>query len=205
MDEPLGALDKKLRDHMQLEIKQLHTEIGITVLYVTHDQEEAMVMSDRICLMNDGAIVQIGTPDDLYFRPRTVFAADFLGESNILTAEVVETTATVARLRAVSDQLISAPPVDGLGGDKAVSFMVRPEAIRVVDRAESGHNTLDFIVSEAIVAGAVTKLFGQLKDGQKVSITELTKGNRRAYSPGTTLKIGWPVDQTVILKNPAGP
>ena len=69
MDEPLGALDKKLRDQMKLEIKQLHTRLGITVLYVTHDQEEAMVMSDRICLMNDARIEQIGTPDELYFRP----------------------------------------------------------------------------------------------------------------------------------------
>src|SRR6202051_1790880 len=71
MDEPLGALDKKLRDQMQLEIKQLHAELRITVLYVTHDQEEAMIMSDRICLMNDGQIEQIGTPDELYFHPRT--------------------------------------------------------------------------------------------------------------------------------------
>ena len=83
MDEPLGALDKKLRDQMQLEIKQLHAELRITVLYVSHDQEEAMIMSDRICLMRDGHIEQIGTPDELYFQPRTRFAAEFLGESNV--------------------------------------------------------------------------------------------------------------------------
>ena len=80
MDEPLGALDKKLRDQMKLEIKRLHTELGITVLYVTHDQEEAMIMSDRVCLMNNSQIEQIGSPADLYFRPRSVFAADFIGE-----------------------------------------------------------------------------------------------------------------------------
>ena len=78
MDEPLGALDKKLRDTLQREIKQLHENLGITVLYVTHDQEEAMVMSDRICVMNDGGIDQIGTPDELYFNPTSVFTADFL-------------------------------------------------------------------------------------------------------------------------------
>src|SRR5665213_2550370 len=89
MDEPLGALDRKLRDQMQLEIKGLHSRLGITVLYVTHDQEEALAMSDRICLMNNGRIEQIGTPQDLYFRPRTIFVADFLGESNILDATVV--------------------------------------------------------------------------------------------------------------------
>ncbi len=90
MDEPLGALDKKLRGTLQREIKQLHENLGITVLYVTHDQEEAMVMSDRICVMNDGRIDQIGTPNELYFHPSTVFSADFLGESNLFNAEVLE-------------------------------------------------------------------------------------------------------------------
>src|SRR3569832_1475051 len=82
MDEPLGALDKKLRDHMQLEIKRIHRDTGTTIVYVTHDQEEAMTMSDRICLMNGGRIEQLGSPSDLYFRPRSLFTADFLGESN---------------------------------------------------------------------------------------------------------------------------
>src|SRR5690606_24648249 len=90
MDEPLGALDKKLRDALQLEIKQLHEDLGITVLYVTHDQEEAMVMSDRICLMNNARIEQIGTPDELYHRPKTVYAADFLGESNFMDVVLTE-------------------------------------------------------------------------------------------------------------------
>jgi putative spermidine/putrescine transport system ATP-binding protein len=90
MDEPLGALDKKLRDEMQLEIKQLHSAIGITVLYVTHDQEEALAMSDRICLMNRGGIEQVGTADDLYFRPQSLFAAQFLGDSNVLPVTVAE-------------------------------------------------------------------------------------------------------------------
>src|SRR4051794_7365585 len=89
MDEPLGALDRQLRDRMQLEIKQLHKRLGITVLYVTHDQEEALAMSDRICLMRQGRVEQIGSPEELYFRPRTEFAADFLGESNIIPGIIV--------------------------------------------------------------------------------------------------------------------
>src|SRR5688572_1487634 len=88
MDEPLGALDKKLRDQMQLEIKALQRRLGITVVYVTHDQEEAMTMSDRICLMNHARIEQIDSPENLYFRPRSVFAADFLGDSNIFKARL---------------------------------------------------------------------------------------------------------------------
>ena len=91
MDEPLGALDKKLREEMQLEIKHLHEQLGITVLYVTHDQEEAMVMSDKICLFNEGSIEQVGSPEEMYFAPRSKFAASFLGESNILNASVKAT------------------------------------------------------------------------------------------------------------------
>ena len=92
MDEPLGALDRKLRDHMQLEIKRIHREMGTTIVYVTHDQEEAMTMSDRICLMNGGQIEQLGTPDELYFHPRTLFVADFIGESNLLSGVVTAVT-----------------------------------------------------------------------------------------------------------------
>src|SRR3569832_656521 len=88
MDEPLGALDKKLRDHMQLEIKRIHRDTGTTIVYEPHAQEEAMTMSDRICLMNGGRIEQLGTPSDLYFRPRTLFVADFIGESNLLGGQV---------------------------------------------------------------------------------------------------------------------
>ena len=80
MDEPLGALDKKLRDQMQLEIKRLHSNLGVTVLYVTHDQEEALVMSGPNCLINAGRIEQLGGPHELYFQPKSVFAADFLGD-----------------------------------------------------------------------------------------------------------------------------
>jgi len=88
MDEPLGALDKKLREHMQFEIKRLHRETGATIIYVTHDQEEALALSDRICLMNHARIEQIGSPQDIYARPRTAFAADFIGISNIFRGRV---------------------------------------------------------------------------------------------------------------------
>ena len=84
MDEPLGALDKKLREHMQIEIKQLHYMLGVTIVYVTHDQSEALTMSDRVAVFNNGGIVQIGTPDGLYNEPATAFVASFIGENNTL-------------------------------------------------------------------------------------------------------------------------
>ena len=95
MDEPLGALDKKLREQMQLEIKHLHQRLGVTIIYVTHDQEEALVMSDRIAVFNRGRIEQVGTPTELYERPATRFVADFIGESNIFPG-VAESAATAS-------------------------------------------------------------------------------------------------------------
>ncbi|WFU40016.1 ABC transporter ATP-binding protein [Bradyrhizobium sp. CB82] len=89
MDEPLGALDKNLREQMQGEIKRLHKDLGTTLIYVTHDQEEALNMSDRICLMNMGQVAQLGTPDELYFQPRSRFVAEFIGESNLIAGRVI--------------------------------------------------------------------------------------------------------------------
>jgi len=124
LDEPLGALDKKLREHMQLEIRRLHQELGATFIYVTHDQEEALTMSDRICLMNHARIEQIGTPVELYDEPATRFAAGFIGQSNLL-AGVLEP----GGLRA-GQHLVPVPESAGHPGD-AASLLVRPEAVEV--------------------------------------------------------------------------
>ena len=203
MDEPLGALDKKLRDQLQLEIKHLHGELGITVLYVTHDQEEAMVMSDRICLMNDSKIEQIGTPDDLYFRPATLFAADFLGESNLIKATVVENGAdgTVLtrgdgdRLRAVANPAVAA-------GEK-VQLMVRPECVRILADGEADDNTASGTLKEAIMSGHITRYFVELADGTPIVSTQLTRGPIGGVRTGGEVRIGWPKDRTVALRGSA--
>ncbi|WP_238123673.1 MULTISPECIES: ABC transporter ATP-binding protein [unclassified Xanthobacter] len=158
MDEPLGALDKKLRDHMQLEIKRIHRELGTTIIYVTHDQEEAMTMSDRICLMNAGSIEQLGTPDDLYFRPRTLFVADFLGESNLLPATV----------RAVAGETLDVAmggvvaPVGGNGAaftpGQEVKVLVRPQNL-TVDAARPDDGRVTGRLAEIMVSGSLTKLY----------------------------------------------
>jgi putative spermidine/putrescine transport system ATP-binding protein len=159
MDEPLGALDKKLRDQMQLEIKRIHRELGTTIVYVTHDQEEAMTMSDRICLMNAGSIEQLGTPDDLYFRPRTLFVADFLGESNLLPARI--TQAHADGLGVMLGE--GGAPARALGNGSAfregqkVKVMVRPQNLAVAPHAEGG--TVVGRVSEVMVSGSLTKLY----------------------------------------------
>src|SRR5262249_15867779 len=122
MDEPLGALDRQLRDQMQLEIKSLHGRLGITVLYVTHDQEEARAMSDRICLLNQGRIEQISTPQELYFQPHSLFAAEFLGQSNILDATVGE----AGRLIGPGGLVLRVKDDDRARFGERVKLLVRP-------------------------------------------------------------------------------
>ena len=202
MDEPLGALDKKLRDQMKLEIKHLHTELGITVLYVTHDQEEAMIMSDRVCLMNDARIEQLGTPDELYFRPRTVFAADFLGESNILAATVVGVEGAWATLRAdaADGVTVRAPAEPGLAAGERVRFMVRPENVALLGPGESADNETAAALEEAILVGGVTKHYARLPDGTTLSATSLTGGPLGAVERGAAVRLGWTRERTVILR-----
>jgi putative spermidine/putrescine transport system ATP-binding protein len=199
MDEPLGALDKKLRDQMKLEIKHLHTRLGITVLYVTHDQEEAMIMSDRVCLMNDARIEQVGTPDELYFHPRSVFAADFLGESNILDATVLAVEGAWATLRATHGATVRAPSEPGLAAGDRVKLMVRPENMTLLGPGESADNAIAAVLDEAILVGGVTKHYARLPDGAVVSATSLTSGPPRPVERGAAVRLGWPRERTVAL------
>ena len=208
MDEPLGALDKKLRDQMQLEIKQLHIELGITVLYVTHDQEEAMIMSDRICLMNDGHIQQIGTPDDLYFRPRTQFAAEFLGESNILTGEVTGVEGASVVVTAAGGVKLRAPRSESLRDPRRVALMVRPERVTIQDAktalpGSEPHNRLEGLLRQVILVGGVTKYYVTLDDGQTIVAFALTGDAKVVAAPGSRVSVTWPAASGVLLSAPA--
>ena len=157
MDVPLGALDKKLRDQMQLEIKRIHRELGTTIVYVTHDQEEAMTMSDRICLMNAGRIEQLGTPADLYFRPRTVFVADFLGESNLFAGVVEQGGHDVTVALAAGGGRIEASAQSPLATGSRVRVMVRPQNIGLGPR--EGANQVEGRVLDTMITGSLTKLY----------------------------------------------
>ena len=199
MDEPLGALDKKLREQLQLEIRHLHQKLDITVLYVTHDQEEALVMSDRICLMNEGEIEQLGTPDDLYFRPETVFAADFLGESNLLDATVTGTRDGAVRLEGPNGAPVEAPARGEMIQDQKVKFMVRPENVRLLDPDEEAENTLDARLQDVILVGQVTKYYAKLGDGTDVSATQLTRHGIPKFQQGEEVRFGFDHQSTVVL------
>ena len=198
MDEPLGALDRKLRDRMQLEIKQLHKRLGITVLYVTHDQEEALAMSDRICLMKAGRIEQIGSPEELYFRPRTEFAADFLGESNIIAGRVVASGA---------DGLVEAPgglrvraQVDpALAPGRTVKAVIRPESLRILQPGEIAENVAEGVLAESLFIGGVCRHYVSIADDLVLSLKQLTDGGAAVPPAGTRIRVGWRGDHTLVL------
>lgn len=138
MDEPLGALDKKLRQHLQIEIKQLQERIGATVIYVTHDQEEALTMSDRIAVLNHGQLMQLGRPKELYYNPANAFVADFLGEMNFVPGEVVGFVRDEYQIRA-GGELVTAHAPQGLTleAGKKVRIAVRPERVRLLPEGEA--------------------------------------------------------------------
>jgi len=199
MDEPLGALDRKLRDRMQLEIKELHARLGITVLYVTHDQEEAMAMSDRICLMNNGRMEQIGTPRELYFRPGTPFVADFLGESNMLDG-TLEEAGDVSLMRGPGDLLMRARSYQAIVRGETVKVIVRPESVRLLREGETADNEVSGNVTEAVFVGGVSRVFIRLAQGAVISAKHLTDAGVPQPLPGERVRVGWSIEHGVVLK-----
>ena len=197
MDEPLGALDRQLRDQMQLEIKELHARLGITVLYVTHDQEEAMAMSDRICLMNNGRIEQIGTPQELYFQPRSVFVAQFLGESNILDATVRQVGATMT-LAGPSGMELRGHGDASAAGEPA-KVVIRPERLRLLGEREAAENVAVGTLRETVFAGGVTRFFVALPDGPVLSAKQLSAGGDKEPKIGDTVRLGWSAEHALVL------
>lgn len=203
MDEPLGALDKNLREQMQDEIKTLHREIGTTFIYVTHDQEEALNMSDRICLMNNGGIVQLGTPDDLYFRPVNRFAAQFIGESNLLTG----TVNAEGRLKLTSGFTLALPSNAGISAGQSCQVMLRPERVRTAIAGEApaaaGRQSAVGHVANVSFVGSMTTLAVELSDGTilKVKLTSLPLQNR--YKVGDAVELNWDAEDLVVLQDEA--
>jgi putative spermidine/putrescine transport system ATP-binding protein len=190
MDEPLGALDKKLREHMQIEIKRLHRDTGVTIIYVTHDQEEALALSDRICLMNQARIEQVGTPREIYERPTTAFAADFIGISTIFHGfRDQDTLRTEDGDFALPDGV---PP--GIGTNQAAALVIRPEHIRVGSNAEcrvSGH------VIEAVYAGAETRLIVRLRSGTELTVRIPAPAG--GFEIGAVVEAGWNRENSTLV------
>ncbi|MBZ9775181.1 ABC transporter ATP-binding protein [Mesorhizobium sp. CO1-1-8] len=183
MDEPLGALDKKLREHMQLEIKHIHTMLGVTVVYVTHDQSEALTMSDRVAVFNDGGIAQLGSPDELYNQPRNSFVASFIGENNTLEGVVEAISGKECRVRLIGGGDVTALAVDVAEGD-VCHVAVRPERLRLGTAAE-GENALAASVDGRIYLGDHLRLLARLPNDQVLTVkvdTEAAMANGQAVT-----------------------
>ncbi|MFE3454768.1 ABC transporter ATP-binding protein [Nonomuraea sp. NPDC059194] len=201
MDEPLGALDKKLRDWLQLEIKRIHAELGTTFVYVTHDQDEALVLSDRIAVFNKGRIEQVGPASELYERPKTLFVAKFLGESTVLRGPVSDQGIGVcARNLRVQGDLSDISGAGGIGGRDG-ALVVRPERLAVRKpghEAEAGWNALPGTVTGEIYLGSSRKLELRLPDGSPALVREQAGGLSEARV-GDEVTLTWRVADAVLL------
>jgi spermidine/putrescine transport system ATP-binding protein len=207
LDEPLGALDLKLRKQMQLELKRIQTEVGITFVYVTHDQEEAMTMSDRIAVMRAGRIEQLGSPEELYERPRTTFVAGFLGVSNLLDGEVVARAGDLIEVRLRGGRTVQAPTAD-VNGAAAVRIGVRPEKLRVNSVAsgagtrDSGLNSIDGTVIDASYTGVSTQYLVRTADGHRLTVYSQnleTSGASEVLAHGAPVCLTWKPRHTFVI------
>jgi mannopine transport system ATP-binding protein len=175
MDEPLGALDKKLREQLQIEIKQLQQRLGITVLYVTHDQEEALTMSDRVAVMNDGRLEQIGTPVELYERPGSAFVADFIGKMNFIDGEWVGSggAAGIVRVKDCGSLAVHGNPRGSdtvLAARQPVRIAIRPEQWRIARQGQGGEHVFNGVIQNAIFVGSYRIFLVRLGDESIVHV-----------------------------------
>ncbi len=199
MDEPLGALDKQLRENLQLEMRRLHADLGITFIYVTHDQEEALTMSDRVAVMNEGVVVQVGTPEDLYDRPCNRFVAAFIGESNFLSAVVrgIERNMLIldcagTTIRAMALQT----PTAGEG----VTLAIRPERLRFADgTASMAENRIAITVTDMVFAGDCCRYLCHTDSGASLVLKQPSGSTGRRRHPGERADILWPAGDAVIV------
>jgi spermidine/putrescine transport system ATP-binding protein len=194
LDEPLGALDLKLRKQMQIELKRIQRKLGITFIYVTHDQEEALTMSDRIVIMNDGCLEQIGTPDEIYEHPKTKYVATFIGETNIFEAKVLAVEGDKLSLD------VDGVVMDGIGSDftigDLVNISVRPEKIRYSEtKLDTG--CFSAITKEHIYVGSMIKGIFMLPNEQEIKIQRLS--GRNLPETNETTYIYWYPEDAVVM------
>ena len=206
LDEPLGALDLKLRRRLQVELKRIQIEVGITFVYVTHDQEEALALSDRIAVMNGGRVEQLGSPEELYDRPATRFVADFIGTTNLLagTLESVSTTGAVVRLEG-GERCLSGPARAGVGA--AVELVIRPEAMTLAPddgspRAEGPVRELRGHVLQSAYLG--TSVSHRVRTDGGPVLTVVVPRSVERPSPGDRVRVGWEPSDVLVLERAAG-
>ncbi len=198
LDEPLGALDAKLRKALQIELKQLQQQVGITFIYVTHDQEEALTMSDRIAVMSRGRVEQVAAPEEIYEAPATVFVADFLGVSNLMLA-VAEGADSAGRCRVrLGDFELRAGR-----GDQSISgntkITIRPERVRLESHGSSGENRVPGMVERWVYLGNAVQLIVRLATGEKIQVLMQNTGDDIPFTQGTPVHAHLPAEALRVL------
>jgi spermidine/putrescine ABC transporter ATP-binding subunit len=197
LDEPLGALDKHLREEMQVELRRIQREVGITTIFVTHDQEEAMTLSDRIAILNQGQIVQVGAPLEVYERPLNRFAAGFLGVANFLEGRVASTTGDQARIDlALGGE--AAAPAGNLQPGNAVLIAVRPEKIEVAaGQNGAAPNRLSGTITAAVFSGSSTTY--RVAVGQQILAVFQQNSASQRFQPGDQVTLHWSPEHNVLV------
>jgi len=198
LDEPLGALDAKLRKQLQIELKALQEEVGITFVYVTHDQEEALTMSDRLAVMSNGRVEQIGTPSEVYEEPRTTYVADFLGVSNLMDARADgadwqgRTTVHLGEF-----ELVAEHGDTDVRGD--VKVVIRPERVRLEEAGTTGENRVPGMVERVVYVGSTMQVIVHLAPGQTIQAWVQNQGEQLPYGQGQSVAVALPPDALRVL------
>jgi spermidine/putrescine ABC transporter ATP-binding subunit len=201
LDEPLGALDKQLREQMQVELRRIHRQLGVTIFHVTHDQEEALTMSDRIAVMNNGRVAQIGTPSEIYSRPRDLFVAQFIGRGNFLKARVEASSEREALIGLVAGASFSVPREQArarLERGQEVRCLIRPEHLMLAAPAETKSIAVDAMVADRVFVGEAIEISATLSSGERITARR-TAREVGAFEDGRKVKIFWDPADCYIL------
>lgn len=197
LDEPLSALDVKLKKVLQAELKRLHRSLGVTFIHVTHDLEEAMMLADHICVMQSGLLLQVGTPDDIYYRPTHRFVAEFIGETNLFPVKTSKSG--TYEIEGMSEARGMSSFGKGNPQSDTAYLMVRPEFLHL---AKAGHNldvTIDIVVSETFNHGSTTQVKAVTREGDHVITLEIQGHLDEAVDIGAHLTVGWRDSDTHLL------
>jgi spermidine/putrescine transport system ATP-binding protein len=203
LDEPLSALDLKLRKAMQLELKDLQHQVGITFIFVTHDQEEAITMSDRIAVMNEGVVQQVGTPIEIYERPNNRFVADFIGETNFMEGKVLEVDPVKTTVALEAGVHVLARAVTGLGSGQTVTVAVRPEKISLHRQPPDQNISVPATVEEAVYIGTDTRYKARIGERHHLVARVQNIGGMldgvHPFQRGDQVYLSWPTDSAMVL------
>jgi spermidine/putrescine transport system ATP-binding protein len=197
LDEPLGALDAKIRRSLQVELKALQERVGLTFIYVTHDQEEALTMSDRLAVMHDGRVEQLGAPRAVYEEPRTSFVADFLGISNLLRGRALGKVGSRCRVQ-VGDFELQATKGE-LGTQGETKLVIRPERVRLEPNTAHGENRVPGMVERVVYRGSSSQVFVRLPNSDQIQAFVQNAGEEAEYSSGDAVRVFLPADALRVL------